>query len=106
MIEVFPLASDYEYYLTRKAELLGSHAGEFALVKDRALAGVFGSEAEAYREGLSRFGVSPFLIVPIQEREASLLFLVEGGLRGRRWPLRQGRLVNDAIVEVDIPLPE
>ena len=106
MIEEFPLASDYEYYLTRKAELLGSHAGHFALVKARVLAGVFESEAEAYREGLARFGPSPFLIVPIQEREASLFFLAEGGLRGRRGPLRRGRLVDNAIVEVDMPLPE
>lgn len=44
------------------------HAGAFALVHGDVLVGVFGSESDAYRNGLERFASEPFLIRQIGER--------------------------------------
>lgn len=105
MIENFPLAAEYEYYLSRKPELLQACKGLFALIKGHELAGVFDTEEAAYTEGTQRYGGDPFLIVRVQDGEPQVSFHVRGEARGRRPPAKRGRLEDESIVEVDMPLP-
>ena len=105
MIEHFPLGADYAYYLSRKPELLQSSRGKFALIKGREVAGVFETEGSALEEGARRYGAAPFLIVRIEEVESHVCFSAGGAPSGRRPLGRRGRLLDNSIVEVDIPLP-
>lgn len=43
-------------------DLLKTHAGKYALVRDQKLEGVFDSIDSAYAEGLRRFGLRPFFV--------------------------------------------
>ncbi|MFQ5895020.1 MAG: hypothetical protein ACE5JJ_04270 [Nitrospinota bacterium] len=66
----------------KKAELLKSHEGQFALIKGRNLVGVFPTEEEAYKEGIRHFGLESFFIKKVVEEEkpeiAPLLALAIG----------------------------
>lgn len=51
-------------------ELLKEHGeGKVVLIHHRDLVGVFETVSEAYRAGLNAFGVAPFLLHPICEKE-------------------------------------
>jgi hypothetical protein len=52
-----------------KAELLKSHAGKFALIKGEEFIGAFDNPANAYQEGINRFGKDSFLVKRISEEE-------------------------------------
>lgn len=69
MTEQAVLLGEYEYYLSRKAELLASFEGKFALIKGKELIGTFETDEAAYWEGRRRFGNVPFLIHPIEQEE-------------------------------------
>lgn len=105
LIENFPLGAEYAYYLSRKPELLRESRGKYALIKGRELAGIFETEEDALERGTRRYGESPFLIVRIDEEETQVIFSARGGALGRRPLARRGRLLDNPIVEVDIPPP-
>ncbi len=63
------LQREYSYYLSVKSDLLKQSLGKFALIKEQNLAGVFDTDADAYKFGLEKFGNVPFLIIRIQEAE-------------------------------------
>jgi hypothetical protein len=63
------LQEEHAYYLSIKPDLLKQSLGKFALIKDQSLAGVFDTDADAYKFGLEKFGNVPFLIIRIQEAE-------------------------------------
>ncbi len=81
MADEVALLREYEYYLSRKHELLPLFEGKFALIKGTELYGVFETDEEAYYAGLEKFGNVPFLVQPIEvEEEFVWLPLLELGL--------------------------
>ena len=63
------LNEEQSFYVEKKAELLKAHEGKYALIKGRALLGVFDSPSAAYEEGVKRLGNVPMLIVRVQKEE-------------------------------------
>lgn len=63
------LKEELAFFEEKKQELLKTHPGQFALIKDRNLVGVFPTRKEAYVEGVKRFGRQAFLIKQIVEHE-------------------------------------
>lgn len=63
------LETELQYFQRVKQELLKTHAGKFALIKGEELVGVFDTPANAYDEGVKRFGREPFMIKRISETE-------------------------------------
>lgn len=63
------LKEELAYFDEKKEEFLRTHPGQFALIKDRTLVGVFPTSEHAYTEGVSRFGREAFLIKRIVEHE-------------------------------------
>lgn len=56
------LGRELEAYEKMREELLAHHKGKFALVKNGTLQGTFTTEAEAYEDGVARFGANVFLV--------------------------------------------
>ena len=52
-----------------KAELLKAHTGKFALIKGEDFIGAFDNPANAYQEGVNRFGKDTFLVKRISADE-------------------------------------
>jgi hypothetical protein len=52
-----------------KADLLTTHAGKFALIKGQDFIGAFDNPANAYQEGITRFGRDEFLVKRISAEE-------------------------------------
>lgn len=63
------LKDELAFFSEKKAELLQTHPGLFALIKGRTLVGVFATREEAYAEGVKNFGREPFLIQHIVEQQ-------------------------------------
>lgn len=63
------LKEELAFYAEKKAELLKTYEGKYALIKGRALLGVFDSPSAAYEEGVKRVGNVPMLIVRVQKEE-------------------------------------
>lgn len=74
MAEEAELLGEYDYFLSRKPQLLVLFEGRFALIKGRELIGIFETHRAAYLEGLRLLGNVPMLIHPI-EREEELVWL-------------------------------
>lgn len=62
------LREELVFFEEKKAELLKTHHGQFALVKGRALIGIFSTREESYAQGVARFGSDTFLIQQIVEQ--------------------------------------
>jgi hypothetical protein len=56
------LEKELQYYESIKDELLAHHKGKFALIRDEQLIDTFNQDIDAYKEGVKRFGNSPFLV--------------------------------------------
>lgn len=78
------LEEERQFYAENLASWLGQYPGKFVLVKGRELAGAFDTSAEALAEGARRFGLEPFLVRRVQERQEdiSIPALTLGILRG------------------------
>ncbi|MEA3282155.1 MAG: hypothetical protein U9Q68_06275 [Euryarchaeota archaeon] len=63
------LKKELQTYEARKAELIGTYRGKFALIKDADVLGVFDTKLDAIRQGYERFGRVPFLVKQIVEIE-------------------------------------
>ncbi len=63
------LEQERAFYLSKKAELLQHHKGQFALIKGNEFVGAFTTVEEAFNEGVKRFGNQPFLIQHVTEEE-------------------------------------
>lgn len=62
------LETEIATYDRVRSALERDHAGKFALVHENGVAGIFDSELDAYKSGLQRFGLLPFLIREIGEK--------------------------------------
>jgi hypothetical protein len=66
---IVALERELKYFETIKRELLGNHAGKFALIKGEEFIGAFDSADNAFKEGVERFGKEIFLVKKISEDE-------------------------------------
>lgn len=67
--DVAVLEAERKFYEAQKPELLKTHPGQFALIHDHELAGVFTTFGEAYGEGVKRYGLKSFLVQQILDPE-------------------------------------
>jgi hypothetical protein len=63
-----PFAADSNAFEALLPDLLRTHCGRYALVKDRALVDVFDDMNTAYKAGLNRFGLERFFIGHIMDK--------------------------------------
>jgi hypothetical protein len=56
------LAEEMVTYRDHLPRLLAEYRGQFVLVKDADIAGIFTDRSEATQEGYRRFGIVPFLV--------------------------------------------
>ena len=63
------LDKEIEFYKCQREGLLVEHQGEFVLIKETQILGVFESESAAYVEGLKQLGNEPFLIKQVTEQD-------------------------------------
>ncbi len=66
------LEQEREFYAENLAEWLKKYPGKFALVKERELAGAFDTIEEALSAGARQFGLTPFLVRRVQEKQEEL----------------------------------
>lgn len=69
MNKAMALKNELKFYETNKAEYLKHYEGKYALIKGNELVGTFDSEEHAFNAGVDKFGVQPFLIKQICEKE-------------------------------------
>jgi hypothetical protein len=63
------LEAELETYSAMKADLLSAHKGKFALIHGDDFLGAFDAAEDAYAQGVSKFGRSPFLVKRIAEED-------------------------------------
>jgi len=63
------LDTERQFYSDNLAKWLGQYPGKFVLVKDQELIGTFDTDEDALTEGARRFGLKPFLVRRVQERQ-------------------------------------
>ena len=63
------LEREYKYYESIKSNLLKDHLGEYVVIKDNEIVGIYKSLEEALREGSKRYEIGTFLIQKITEKE-------------------------------------
>lgn len=63
------LSKELKYFREIKKQLLANHSGQFVLIKDNELVGVFTTQEEAYKKGVEKFDNNPFLIHQVIEEE-------------------------------------
>ena len=67
-----PLQQERKFFQEHQAEWQRIHPGKFVLVKGETLGGVFDSDATAVSEGIRRFGLEPFLVRNVEEKEEAI----------------------------------
>ena len=63
------LKEEYQAYKDHKEELLTKSEGKFVLIKGDEVIDVFVSYEDALKEGLKKFGNTPFFVKQIQREE-------------------------------------
>lgn len=63
------IQEELAFFEQKRAELVKTHLGKFALVKGNALIDTFTTFQEAYGKGVGLFGPEPFLVKPILAEE-------------------------------------
>lgn len=67
-----PLEQERKFFTSHQSEWQKAYSGKFVLVKGEALSGVFDSDATAVSEGIRRFGLEPFLVRNVAEKEEEI----------------------------------
>jgi hypothetical protein len=63
---------NYSWFLGALSGLLPEHKGEYALIHDQQLIGLFRSPGEAEREGEKRFPGATYSIQPVEDQPIDL----------------------------------
>jgi hypothetical protein len=63
------LDTERDYFESHRVALLHDHKGQFVLVKGAKLIDAFPDAESAYMKGLEIFGIQPFLVKKVEERE-------------------------------------
>lgn len=61
------MLEDFEFFLSKRSELLKDHNGQFVLIKDKSFQGFYDDFEEAYRKGLKNFKSGEFIIQEITD---------------------------------------
>ncbi|MEJ7624212.1 MAG: hypothetical protein WKF34_09485 [Pyrinomonadaceae bacterium] len=56
------LEKERRFFEKKKTELVDEHLGQFVLIRESKLIGIFNTIEEALAEGARQFGLSPFLV--------------------------------------------
>ncbi len=64
--------NNFDFFQRRLSTLLKDHHGEFALLKNKRIAGLYPGPGEAYRAGLALFPDEIFSIQEIEDRPAEM----------------------------------
>lgn len=72
MSDLDDIASEIAYFKAHRADLLRIYRGQYVLIKEESVFGGFPSAEAAYKEGLQRFGIVPFLVQEVTEHEKVL----------------------------------
>jgi hypothetical protein len=63
------LDREIRFFRKIKEDLVKTHKGKVALIKNEQLVDTFTTFEEAYRDGIKRFGKEPFFVKPIAQQE-------------------------------------
>lgn len=63
------LEAERQFFEANRNDLVQRHEGQYVLVLDDSLVGVFPTAEDAYAEGLARFGIRAFLVKKILRNE-------------------------------------
>jgi hypothetical protein len=63
---------NYDYFQRCLGDLLMEHRGEFALLRNKQIIGLYPGPGEAYRAGLAQFADEMFSIQEIEDRPAEM----------------------------------
>jgi hypothetical protein len=66
------IQEELAFFEQKRAELVKTHLGKFALVKGHALIDTFSTFSEAYLKGVELFGPEPFLVKLIVPEDPTL----------------------------------
>ena len=66
------LDKERKFFEDNRSEWERAYPGKFVLVKDEILIGVFDSDSTAVTEGIQRFGLEPFLVRNVAEKEEAI----------------------------------
>jgi hypothetical protein len=66
------LETELEVFAGLRQQLVSAHRGKFALIHGQDFLGAFDNVENAYREGVRKFGRSPFLVKRIDVEDESL----------------------------------
>ena len=69
------LDTEIKYFESQREKLLANHQDKFVLIKGEVIIGIYDSEVAAYREGLNKIGIEPFLIKKISGPEEDTVTL-------------------------------
>ena len=72
-----PLAKELETYRRELPNLLREHAGEFVLIHGEEVDSFWKSEDEGYTAGCERFGIEPFLVKQVVEKETPTRLFID-----------------------------
>lgn len=53
---------DFQFFETQLLELMKEHKGQFVLIKDKTIHGIYSTVEEALKKGYEQFGNTDFLI--------------------------------------------
>jgi hypothetical protein len=60
------LDKELQYYIDNQSELVARHRGNFLVIKDQTVIGVYSTEIEAYSETVKKHELGTFLIQECQ----------------------------------------
>lgn len=62
------LERELAYFNAHRKDLISHYENQFALIKDESFIGAFTTEAEAYEQGLQKFGNQSFFIKRVTKK--------------------------------------
>ncbi len=65
------LTKEFEYYKKHQKTLLDKYEGQFVVIKDEEVKGVYNTEIEAYQEAQKEYKLGSFLIQKVEEGKGS-----------------------------------
>jgi hypothetical protein len=57
-----PLEKEFRYYLAHRDEIIREHQGQFVVIKDEKIIGVYPSEIEAIKTTTKKYPLGTFLV--------------------------------------------
>ena len=71
------LDKELETYQRELAKLLQEHRGKFVLIHGNDVNSFWDTEDDAYTAGCERFGIEPFLVKQVREKDPPIRLLID-----------------------------